>query len=314
LVANEEVIVTVSVDGYLKRMAPGSFRAQRRGGKGLIGFELKDEDQIQSLFSAKTHDNCLFFTDRGRVFQTKVYEIPTAERTGKGKSIHNFLEIPPNEKITAAVAYETARPGYLIMVTKEGLIKKTPLKDFETVRRTGIIALKLQPSDVLSWIRLSTGSDEILLVTARGQAIRFKETDVRSMSRAASGIRAMRLGKGDGIAGADIITKADRSAGAKERVLAVMAHGYAKQTPLSEYKTQKRGGGGIKTAQVTEKTGPVIATAILDDEAEELIAFSSKGQALRTPLKDVRIAGRATQGVRIMNLGSGDALVGIVCL
>lgn len=315
LVAQEEAIVTLSQDGYIKRMPPTAFKAQRRGGKGLIGFDLKDEDQIHEIISAKTHDNCLFFTDRGRVFQTKVFEIPVALRAAKGKSIHNFIEVPPNEKITAAVAYDRSTAGFLIMITKDGLIKKTSLKDFESVRRTGIIALKLKEDDLLQWVRLSTGSDEILLVTAEGQAIRFKEKDVRSMGRTAAGIKAMRLRKGDAVAGADIIRKASQgAAGAKERVLAIMSKGFAKQTPLNEYKVQKRGGGGIKTAKVTDKTGRVIATNIVTDETEELIAFSSKGQAIRTHLKDVRVAGRATQGVRIMNIEEGDALIGIVCL
>jgi DNA gyrase subunit A len=315
LVAQEDVIVTLSQDGYIKRMPPTAFRAQRRGGKGLIGFELKDEDQIHETISAKTHDNCLFFTDRGRVFQTKVYEIPVSQRAAKGKSIHNFIEVPPNEKITAAVAYDKATPGFLIMVTKDGLIKKTSLKDFESVRRTGIIALKLKGDDLLKWVRLSTGTDEVLLVTAEGQAIRFKEKDVRSMGRAAAGIKAMRLRKGDSIAGAGIIKKASQgAAGAREHVLAVMANGFAKQTPLTEYKVQKRGGGGIKTAKVTEKTGRVIATHIITDETEEIIAFSSKGQAIRTRLADVRVAGRATQGVRIMNVDAGDTLTGTVCI
>ncbi|MEK7512589.1 MAG: DNA gyrase subunit A [Patescibacteria group bacterium] len=313
LVANEEIIVTLSEDGYIKRMPPTAFRAQRRGGKGLIGFELKDEDRIHQLISASTHDNCLFVTDRGRVFQTKAYEIPIAARTAKGKLVHNFLEIPPDERVAAVVAYRKDAVGFLVMVTRGGLVKKTLLKDFGNVRRTGIIALKLKPDDRLVWVTPSSGSDEVLVCTASGQAIRFPERDVRPMGRTAAGIKAIRLRRGDSVAGAGIIRKADKST-TRERVLTVMANGFAKQTPLAEYKTQRRGGGGIRTAKVTEKTGPVIATHTVTDETEEVIAFTARGQAIRTHLKDIRTGGRATQGVRIMKIEKGDSLVGIVCL
>ncbi|MDO8470162.1 MAG: DNA gyrase subunit A [bacterium] len=315
LVPQEEAIVTLSVDGYIKRMPPDTFRAQRRGGKGLIGFDLKDEDHIRQLMAARTHDNCLFFTDRGKVFQTKVFEIPAAERAAKGKLVHNFLEVPPNEHITAMVAYGGSSSGYLTMVTQGGTIKKTPLKDFVSVRRTGIIALRLQPNDILEWAQLSSGGDEMLLVTSAGQAIRFREKDVRPMSRTAGGTRAIRLKRKDQVAGVGIIPKEAGAADRKGlRVVAVMARGFAKQTPLSDYKVQHRGGGGIKTAKVTEKTGPVIAAAIVGPETEVVLAFSKKGQALKTPLSNVRIAGRATQGVRIMNVEADDALIGVLCL
>lgn len=316
LIPQEEAVVMFTQDGYIKRLPPATFKAQKRGGKGLIGFELKEEDLVRQFISADTHDNILFFTDRGRVFQTKVYDIPVASRTAKGKSIYNFLEIPTSEKISAMIAYsdKISKNNYLLMVTEHGLIKKTTLEDFGNVRRTGIIALKLKNDDSLKWATLSSGNDEILLSTARGQAIRFKEKDVRPMGRTASGVTAMRLKKNDTIAGLDIIKTGDKKQTSDERLLAVMANGFGKQTPLKEYKIQKRGGSGIKTAKVTDKTGPVIATYIVDDEIEEILAFSTKGQALRTKLKNIRIAGRATQGVRIINLEKGDTLVGMVCL
>ena len=294
------------------------------GGKGLIGFELKEEDLVRQFISANTHDNILFFTDRGRVFQTKVYEIPVASRTAKGKSIYNFLEIPTTEKVNAMVAYESKtnnkqqetrdKNDYLVMVTANGVIKKTTLEDFGNVRRNGIIALKLKNDDSLRWATLSSGNDEILLSTAQGQAIRFKEKDVRPMGRTASGVTAMRLKKGDTIAGLDIIITNNEQSITDNKLLAVMANGFGKQTPLKEYKIQRRGGSGIKTAKVTAKTGPVIATYIVDDEIKEILAFSTKGQALRTKLENIRVAGRATQGVRIINLSEGDTLVGMVCL
>jgi len=318
LVPQEEVIMTLSQDGYIKRMAPGVFKAQKRGGKGLIGFELKEEDQIQQIISADTHDNILFFTDRGRVFQTKAYEVPVATRTAKGKSVHNFLTIPPTERICSIVSYSDKEEGkkgaptqFLVMATMGGIIKKTPLSDFTNVRRSGIIALKLKGDDSLQWTAFSSGDDEIILVTSNGQSIRFKEKDIRPMGRTAAGTKAVRLKKGDRVAGFDIIPKGTDN---KTQFLVVMGHGFAKQTPLKDYKTQKRGGGGIKTAKITDKTGSVIAARIIENGAEEVIAFSSKGQAIRTKLSDIRVAGRATQGVKIMNLEKGDSLIGIVCL
>lgn len=311
LVPQEEVILTLTEDGYIKRMVPTAFRAQKRGGKGLIGFELRDEDQIHQIVTADSHDNVLFFTDRGKAFQTKVYEIPMASRTAKGKALHNFLEIPTTEHVTAILTYGKKDTGYLFMTTVDGMVKKTPLKDFENVRRTGIIAITLK-NDVLRWVRLTSGTDEIVCATAKGQAIRFNEKDVRSTGRTASGVRAIRLRRGDLVAGTAIIKK--EKASEKRNLLIVTAHGFAKQTQIKEYKLQRRGGGGIKTAKITDKTGAVIGAHMIDQEMEEVIAFSSKGQALRTPLGTIRSAGRATQGVRIMNLEKGDSLIGIVCL
>ena len=310
LIPEEDVIVTLSEDGYIKRMPPGTFKSQRRGGKGLIGSELKEDDQIRQIMIAHSHDNVLFFTNRGKVFQTKAYEIPVASRTSKGRSVHNFIELPPNDLITGIVSYPKDAEGYLLMATTKGLIKKTPLKDFANVRRNGIIALSLNNDDVLKWVKLSHGDDQIILVSTNGQSIRFKEKEIRPTGRTAAGIRAIRLKKDDIVAGLDIIEKESMN----DRFLVVMSKGFGKQTPLKEYKSQKRGGGGVKTANVTTKTGKVMAAHLVNDTIQELIAFSSKGQAIRTALSDVRITGRATQGVRIMNINNDDSLIGIVCL
>ncbi len=324
LIPKEEALITLTRDGYIKRMPPNTFRVQKRGGKGLIGFDVKEEDQIYQLLSADTHDNMLFFTTKGRVFQTKAYEVPVASRTAKGKAIYNFLDIPTNEKISAVLTYpqnliedkgERAK-HFLVMATKRGVIKRTALEDFGNVRRNGIIAIKLQSDDLLEWVRLSSGDDQIVLVTAMGQAIRFKEKDVRAMGRSAAGVRALHLKKQDSVSGLDIIRKDDleRAGTSSLRVLAVMANGFAKQTSIKEYKIQRRGGSGVKTAKITAKTGPVIGAHIVGDETTEVLAFSSKGQALKAELKDIRVLSRATQGVKIMNLDKGDTLVGIVCL
>jgi DNA gyrase subunit A len=316
LIPQEDTVITFSSSGYVKRVPPDSFRTQKRGGKGLIGSDVADEDFLTHLTAAETHDSILFFTDRGRVFQTKVWEIPQASRTAKGKPIHNFLEIPTEEKVTALITYaEKTAPGegerFLVMTTKHGVVKKTSLSDFANVRRTGIIAIRLDGGDRLGWVKMSSGKDEMLITTSAGQSIRFKESDVRAMGRAAAGVRGIRLGKGDVVSSMEILTAEilKRS----PRLLTVMANGFGKQTPLKEYRLQSRGGSGIKTAQVTAKTGPVVAAHLVEGE-EEILALSAKGQIIRTNLATVRVAGRATQGVKVMTLHSGDKLVGITCL
>ncbi len=333
LVPEEEAVITLSAGGYIKRLPPDAFKAQKRGGKGLIGSEVGEEDFITQFFGARTHDNILFFTDRGRVFQTKVYEIPAASRVSKGRAIHNFLELPSHENVSAVVSYADKRgletrinadkteknqresaphlreSAFLIMITKNGIIKKTPLDDFKNIRRNGIIAISLKKGDSLKWARLSGGNDQIILGTKNGQAIRFKETQARPMSRTAGGIRAIKLKKNDEVAGFDIIKSETKEA----KVLAVMANGFGKQTPLKEYKIQNRGGSGIKIANITSKTGVLIATQVLTEQME-LLALSEKGQVIRTNLSGVRMTGRSAQGVRIMNLKSGDKLAGIVVI
>ena len=313
LVPEEETIVTLSAGGYIKRLPPDSFKAQRRGGKGLIGSDVNEEDFITQFFNARTHDNILFSTDRGRVFETKAYEIPAASRTSKGRSIHNFLELPTEENVNAVVNCPSSgkeKAQQVIIVTKNGVMKKTPLEDFENIRRTGIIAISLKKGDSLKWVRLSSGNDEVVLATRGGQSIRFKESKVRSMSRSAGGIRAIRLKKGDEVAGFDIIKKEGQQS---KLLLVVMANGFAKKTDLKEYKVQNRGGSGIKTAKITSKTGQLIAAQVITDQAE-LFALSEKGQIIRTGLAEVRETGRSAQGVRIMNVKSGDKIAGVVVI
>jgi DNA gyrase subunit A len=316
LIPEEEAIVTVSGGGYIKRLPPGTFKVQRRGGKGLIGSEVADEDFLSHFFSANTHDNVLFFTDHGRAFQTKVYEIPQATRTSKGRAIQNFLELPSTENVSAIVSYSAkgakaeGKSGrkYLMMVTKQGVIKKTPLEDFENIRRTGIIALSLKKGDQLKWARLTTGTEQVVLVTRQGQSIRFDEKQVRPMGRTAAGVRAIKLKKqNDEVAGFDIIRGDD------SMLLVVMEHGFAKQTVLKEYKVQSRGGSGIKTAEVTPKTGAVVSAHVVTDE-KEIFALSAKGQMIRTELSTVRTTGRSAQGVHIMDLKSGDRVAGTVVI
>ncbi len=310
LIKSEETIITLSRGGYIKRLLPDTFRSQHRGGKGLIGSDVAEEDFLDHLLIANTHDNILFFTDHGRVFQTKVWEIPVASRTAKGKAIQNFLEVPSGEGISAIIAYADGKEGYLMMATKNGVIKKTALQDFDNVRRTGIIAITLRKDDLLKWVHLSSGQDEVIVTTLLGQAIRFKESQVRHMGRTAAGVAAIRLKKDDCVSSLNIINK---EAAKKSNLLVVMEKGYGKQTSISKYKTQGRGGSGIKTAKVTAKTGQIISAHLINDE-EDLFVMSAKGQMIRTNLSSIRSAGRATQGVRIMSLKAGDKIIGTICL
>ncbi len=319
LVPQEETIITMSADGYIKRLPPNTFKVQKRGGSGIIGTDVDEADALAYFLRAKTHDNILFFTDKGIVFQTKVYEIPVGSRVSKGKSIHGFLEIPADSKVSAIVTYETAKAGKdssvpkdanaaLAMVTSEGVIKKTKLGDFTNVRRTGIIGIKLRAGDALKWVKLVKPKDEIILATRFGQSIHFKESDAREMGRAASGVRAINLKKGDHVSSFDVI-----QAGEKANLLVVMENGFAKQTKLSEYKVQNRGGSGISTAKITDKTGKLVSSHVITDQTE-MIAISVKGQIIRTEIKSVRQTGRSAQGVRIMRLKPGDKVAATVCL
>ena len=310
IVQQEDVVITMSDDGYIKRISPSAFRRQRRGGKGLKGSELREEDVLAHFLGANTHDNILFFTDTGRVFQTKVYEIPEGKRTGKGKAIHNFLEIPSDVKVSAIVAYgeKPESDTYVVMATSKGVVKKVDLQRFKNVRKSGIIAINLGKEDALKWVKLASGGNEIILSSKSGRAIRFKESDIRSMGRTAGGVKGISLKKDDSVSSFEVVEPQDGM-----NLLVVMSNGYAKQTPLKEYKVQKRGGSGILTAKITEKTGRLVSSHAIIDQTE-LLAISKKGQILKTSIKSIRKAGRATQGVRIMKLGKGDELIGTVCL
>ncbi len=328
LVAAQEAVITLSRDGYIKRFSPDILKTQKRGGRGIIGFQSKEEDLVVHFAIANTHDNMLFFTDRGRVFQTKAYEIPEAQRTSRGKLIHNFLDIAESEKISAIIAYGNSRinadtgkkqsvnlrqSAYLVMATKDGVIKKTAIEDFSSVRKSGLLAIKLRESDDLRWVKFSSGDDEILLASSSGTAIRFSEKDIRPMSRQASGVKGMKIGKEDELSGMEIIQALSKGKELENDLLILMENGFGKKTKLKEFKKQKRGGRGIKAAKITSKTGKMIFAKILTDE-EELLAISKKGQILKTPLFGISRLGRATQGVRIIKLEKEDGLAGAVCL
>ena len=304
LVPNEEAVVMMTRDGYIKRLTPDTFKVQGRGGKGVIGLTTKEEDMVDFMFTTLTHNDLLFFTTKGRVFQLKAYEIPIAARTAKGTPIINFLQLAGGEKITSTLPLDKlAKSQYLFFATEKGLVKKVEISAFANVRRSGLIAIKIKADDKLIWTKPTSGDDQIQLVTALGQAIRFKETDVRDMGRNAAGVRGIRLKKqGDAVVGMGVI-KNDKEKMKKYQLLAIAEHGFGKRSAIGLYKLQGRGGSGVKTAKVTSKTGKLINAFIVNAEVmgeKDIIIISEKGQVIRLPFKSVNLLGRDTQGVRLM--------------
>lgn len=314
LVPNEPTIIMTTTDGYIKRLPPDTFRQQSRGGKGVIGVTTKEEESVEMVQMTNTHDNILFFTNRGRAFQLMAYDIPQGSRTAKGQALVNFLQLAPNEKVTTMLAMSAINDAkYLVMVTKKGLIKKTPIEDFSNVRRSGLIALKLKGDDSMEWVKPSTGHDEISIITVKGQAIRFEEGDVRPMGRTAAGVRGVRLHDKDDVIAMDIVDPKNKSL----ELLTVGENGVGKRTPLAQYKVQGRGGSGIKTAEITQKTGNLIHARVVDGAREDkydLLLMSAKGVVIRLSLKTVSVSGRATQGVRLMRFKEDNDHVASVTL
>ncbi|PIQ74269.1 MAG: DNA gyrase subunit A [Candidatus Portnoybacteria bacterium CG_4_8_14_3_um_filter_44_10] len=310
LIAEEESIITLTEGGYIKRISPKTYRSQHRGGKGITGMTTREEDAVKYFLSSSTHDSILFFTNSGRVFQTKAYEIPSGSRVARGQAVVNMLQLGPSERVTAMLSVNTKKEkaGYLVMATQSGIIKKTSLTELENVRRSGLIAIKLDKGDQLGWADLSSGKDEIILVGQGGQAIRFKEKDVRPMGRGAAGVRGIRLKKSDLVIGMQIISDQNL------KLLVITENGFGKATSLKQFKVQKRGGSGLKAAKVTSKTGAIVTARLLRAEDEDLIVISNKGQVIRLSLKDVPALGRATQGVRIMKLEVKDKVASITCV
>lgn len=303
LVPNEEALVMMTRDGYIKRTEPDTFKVQARGGKGIIGLTTKEEDSVLFMFTTLTHNDVLFFTSKGRVFQLKAYEIPQASRIAKGTPIVNFLQLIGGEQISAILPLDKlSNSKYLFFATEKGLVKKVELSAFANVRRSGLIAIKIKEDDKLIWAKPTSGSDHIQLVTALGQAIRFKETDVRDMGRNAAGVNGIRLHKNDRVIGMGV-AKTDKEKLRKYQILTIMASGYGKRTEFNLYKVQGRGGSGIKTAKITDKTGELTNAFLLNEESmsdRDIIIISDKGQVIRVPFKSVSVLGRDTQGVRIM--------------
>ena len=306
LIPEEESVILLTTENYMKRVPQADFRRQNRGGKGKRGMTTKEEDVISQIVTANSHDFLLFFTSQGRIFRLKAYEVPQASLAAKGTAAVNMLNMHPDEKITAIIKQgEGNENGFLFMATKKGTIKKSPIKEFFNIRSNGLIAIKLDNGDELKWVQETTGQNDIVISTSAGQAIRFNEKDVRSMGRAAMGVRGMRLRPKDEVVGMDVVTDP------KQKLLVVSSNGYGKATLASNFPSHKRGGVGIKVAAVTEKTGSIIAVHTLDQNAKEVIVMSTKGQAIKIAMKEIPTLGRATQGVRIMKMADGDSVASI---
>jgi DNA gyrase subunit A len=316
LVPNEPTIVMLTADGYIKRMPTDTFKTQHRGGKGVIGLTTKEEDSVEEMLSPMTHDDLFFFTTRGRVFQLKAYDVPVGTRTSKGNSIVNFLQLAPNEKVSAILAVpskdENSDVKFIFMSTQKGVIKKVPIEDFKNVRRSGLIAIKLKDEDRLDWVCTTTGKNEIMLISSKGQGIRFKESDVRSMGRVASGVRGIRLKADDMVVS---MRKIDSKKEKESQVAVISQEGFGKRSELNHYKVQNRGGGGIRTQKVTAKTGAVVKGFVVDSkevETQDLLIISEQGQVIRLPFKSIPVLGRDTQGVRVMRFKqAGDKVASL---
>ena len=313
LIPDEETMLVFTAGGYVKRTDPSEYRAQKRGGVGVVDLETKEEDFVTKLVSGSTHSDLLFFTNLGKAYQMKMYDIPEGKRATKGKSIMNFLSLAGDEKVTSILPMPKEMkktPISLMLITKNGTAKKMSGESFKDVRRSGIISIRLDKGDELISALLTDKGDEVMVATAGGQSIRFKESDIREMGRTAGGVRGVKIGKSDEVIAVDVIKK-DKKDGF---FLTMSANGFGKKTALKEYKVQKRGGSGIKTAKVTPKTGKLIVAKVLTGEEEELIAMSKKGQVIRTALKDIPSLGRQTQGVTIMRLRGGDGIASLACV
>ncbi len=314
LIPDVENVLVLTQGGYVKRTMPDEYRKQKRGGVGVIDLDTKEEDFVVNLVTTTTHSDILFFTDKGKAYQIKMYELPEGKRATKGKALVNFLSLADNEKVTSILPMPKESKKQealsLMMVTKLGTAKKVKAESFHDVRRSGLIAITLEAGDELMSVSFVSKGDDMSIITAEGQSIRFEEADVREMGRSAMGVRGVSLSKGDYVVSSDVIKKDAKGA----RIMVISKNGYGKTTDAAEYKTQNRGGSGILTMKVTDKTGPVISAKVITEEDSELVAMSKKSQVVRVELAEIPTLGRQTQGVRVMKLREGDSLASVVCL
>jgi DNA gyrase subunit A len=303
LIPNEQVVVTMTSASYIKRCSATEYQRQGRGGKGKRGITTREEDLVKHLALANTHDYLLFFTDKGRVFRLKTYEVPAASLSAKGVAIANLLQLQPDETVTSINTHKKdAKDGFLFMCTLRGVVKKTSVEAYKNVRSSGLIAINLDKSDHLRWVRLTNGNNEIIISTQDGQAIRFHESGVRAMGRVSRGVRGIRLRSGDEVVGMDVVDE-------DTNIFVISEFGYGKRTKVSQFTAHARGGVGIRSAVVNSKTGKLVGVASLSDDGQlEIIIISKQGQTIRLRLKDIPAIGRATQGVRIMRLKEGDSV------
>lgn len=313
LIPDEENALVLTAGGYIKRTSPDEFKIQKRGGVGVVDLDTKEEDFVTTLLISSTHSDLLFFTNKGKVYQTKMYEIPEGRRATRGKSIMNFLPLIEGEKVTSVLPMPKSVKGSevsIMMVTKNGIAKKVSVESFEDVRISGIIAIKLDSDDALISTSFVRKSDTCIVVSSKGQAIHFKESDIREMGRTAMGVRAMKLSKSDFVITAEIVSKESNS----PTLMIISANGYGKRSDVDEYKIQKRGGSGIKTAKVTAKTGTLIGAKVFENTESEIVSMSKKSQVIRISSREIPVLGRQTQGVRIMKLREGDSIASMICI
>lgn len=305
LIANEEVVVTLTEKGYIKRLPSNTYRAQRRGGRGVTGMVTREDDTVRQLLVSHTHDSLLFFTDRGRVFQLRVYELPDVSRTARGEHLINLIAIEQRERVTAIVGVpKGVSRDFMIVTTKKGEVKKTVMSEFEVVRRQGLIAMDLEDDDELIGAKLARAEDDVLIISSHGQAIRFTVAELRSASRTSGGVRGIRLAKGDSVVSLNL-------APSNGELLVVTEYGYGKRTKIDEYPRHNRGGSGVLTSKVTDKTGPVAAARIITEMDSDLMIISASGVVIRTDVNLIKQSSRATQGVTLMHLGEGDLVVAV---
>ena len=313
MIADEETVLVLTSGGYIKRTNPSEYKKQKRGGVGVIDLNTKEEDFVTTFLTASTHSDLLFFSDKGKAYQIKMYEVPEGRRATKGKSIMNFLSLSADEQITSVLAMpkEVKKSGLsMLLVTKQGIAKRVSAENFFDVRRSGLIAIKLTGDDELISATFAQKGDGAVVATAGGQSIRFKVSDIREMGRNASGVHAIKLKQGDSIIGAETVSASLED----PQILVLSQVGYGKRTKLKEYKVQKRGGSGIKTANVTSKTGRLMSSRVVDGIDGELVVISKRGQVIRVDLKEIPSLGRSTQGVRIMKLREGDSIASLIVL
>ena len=309
LIKEEQSVVALTHFGYIKRMPIDTYKSQRRGGKGIIGIATREEDFVKQIFTASTHDTILFFSNKGKLYRLRGYEIPEAGRTARGTAIVNLLSLDPGEKISAIIPIQNFAEGkYLLMATKNGLIKKTALNEYNSARKTGLQAITLKEEDELIAVRLTDGEDNVVLVTKKGMSITFDEKDVRPIGRIAQGVIGIRLDSDDVVIGMESIIT-----GSKATLLAITENGFGKRTELDEYRVQIRGGKGVITYKITPKTGDIVGVRIANDEDDAML-ITEKGTIIRIHVKDISILGRATQGVTLMRTSDGGKVVSIETL
>jgi len=306
LVPDEQVVVTLTANNYIKRSQIADYKRQGRGGKGRRGMATREEDVIEHVVNASTHDFLLFFTNKGRVFRLKTYEVPAASLSAKGVAIVNLLQLQPEETVSSVINInKTDKAANLIMCTIRGVVKKTPFEQYQNVRSSGLIAINLDEGDELKWIRMTSGDNEVVISTSNGQAIRFHEKDARPMGRVSRGVRGIRLRADDHVIGMDIVE-------AGSSIFVISKYGYGKQTKVAQFTPHARGGVGIRSAVVNTKTGELVGVKTLGDtDDQEVIIISRNGQTIRLGIKDIPALGRATQGVRIMRLNDTDEVVSL---